>query len=172
MPEEQPQTPIRQTVPLWQQLQGVAAVVMAVRSGTSTTLALNAIEARLRPGVQALAFQVLRSLGRAQALRHLLAKRAPPPLADALLCTALGLAWSQADAPYEVFTLVNQTVEAAKRSPATQAQASFVNACLRRFLREQDALVAATDRDPVARWNHPAWSISAEWFAYLLFPLS
>ena len=23
---------------------------------------------------------------------------------------------------------------------------------------------------PVAGWNHPSWSISAEWFAYLLFP--
>lgn len=160
MPAEQPFAQIRQPVPLWQQLQGVATVVVAVRSGTSTTVALNAIEPHLRPGVQALVFQVLRSLGRAEALRHLLAKRAPPPLADALLCAALGLAWRKADAPYEVFTLVNQAVEAAKRSPATQAQASFVNACLRRFLREQDALVAATDRDPVAHWNHPAWWIA------------
>lgn len=24
---------------------------------------------------------------------------------------------------------------------------------------------------PVAGWNHPSWSISAEWFAYLCFPL-
>ena len=24
---------------------------------------------------------------------------------------------------------------------------------------------------PVAGWNHPSWSISAEWFAYLLFPM-
>jgi len=24
---------------------------------------------------------------------------------------------------------------------------------------------------PVAGWNHPAWSISAEWFAYLCFPV-
>jgi peptidoglycan/LPS O-acetylase OafA/YrhL len=24
---------------------------------------------------------------------------------------------------------------------------------------------------PVAGWNHPSWSISAEWFAYLTFPL-
>ena len=38
-------------------------------------------------------------------------------------------------------------------------QASFVNACLRRFLREREALLAATDRDPVARWNHPLWWI-------------
>ena len=146
--------------PLWQQLQAVAAVVLAVRSGTSTTVALDKVTPALRPGVQALAFHVLRSLGRAQALRGLLAGRAPPAMADALLCTALALAWRDEDAPYEVFTLVNQAVEAAKRSPATKAQASFVNACLRRFLRERSALVAATDTDPVARWNHPAWWIA------------
>jgi 16S rRNA (cytosine967-C5)-methyltransferase len=78
---------------------------------------------------------------------------------DALLCTALALCWREDDAPYETFTLVDQAVEAAKRDNTTRAQASFVNACLRRFLRERDALVAATDADAVARWNHPAWWI-------------
>jgi len=71
----------------------------------------------------------------------------------------LALAWRDDDAPYEVFTLVNQAVEAAKRSPVTQAQASFINACLRRFLRERDHLVALTDKNPVALWNHPKWWI-------------
>ena len=111
------------------------------------------------PGVQALGFQVLRWLGRAEALRRQLAKRTPPPAADALLCTALALAWDAERAPYEPFTLVDQAVEAAKRDPATRAQASFINACLRRFLRERDELVAATDREPVAQWNHPRWWI-------------
>jgi 16S rRNA (cytosine967-C5)-methyltransferase len=92
-------------------------------------------------------------------LRKLLASRPPPPSADALLCLALALVWQDAGAPYDAFTLVNQCVEAAKRNPNTQAQANFVNACLRRFLRERDALVAATDADPVARWNHPLWWI-------------
>ena len=151
---------VRDNLPLWQQLQAVAAVLLDVRSGTSTTVALDQVALALKPGVQALAFHVLRSLGRAQALRKLLAGRAPPPAADALLCTALALAWRDEDAPYEVFTLVNQAVEAAKRSPATHAQASFINACLRRFLRERIALVASTDQDPVARWNHPAWWIA------------
>ena len=151
---------VRSNLPLWQQLQAVSAVLLAVRSGTSTTVALDKVDPTLKPGVQALAFQVLRSLGRAQALRKLLADRAPPAMADALLCTALALAWRDEEAPYEVFTLVNQAVEAAKRSPATKAQASFINACLRRFLRERSALVAVTDQDPVARWNHPAWWIA------------
>ncbi|MDP1642374.1 MAG: acyltransferase [Phenylobacterium sp.] len=32
-------------------------------------------------------------------------------------------------------------------------------------------LVQAWGFAPVAGWNHPSWSISAEWFAYLTFPL-
>jgi 16S rRNA (cytosine967-C5)-methyltransferase len=135
-------------------------VLAAVRYGESATPALARVETALRPGTQALAFQALRYLGRAEALRALLAKRPPPPAADALLCTALALAWNEDDAPYEVFTLVDQTVEAAKRDPAARSQANFINAWLRRFLRERDALVAASDRDPVALWNHPRWWIA------------
>ncbi len=148
-----------QKIPLWRQLQAVAVVLQAIRSGVSGTAALADVPADLRPGVQALTFHVLRSLGRAEALRQLLASRTPPPPADALLCTALALAWREEDAPYEVFTLVNQAVEAAKRQAATSAQASFINACLRRFLRERATLVASTDKNPVAVWNHPKWWI-------------
>jgi 16S rRNA (cytosine967-C5)-methyltransferase len=120
---------------------------------------MESVNPDLRPGVQALAFQVWRNLGRAEALRVHLARKRPPPPVDALLCVALALAWSPEDCPYDAFTLVNQAVEAAKRQPSTQAQASFINACLRRFLRERDALVSLTDKDPVALWNHPLWWI-------------
>lgn len=145
--------------PLWRQLLATASVVQGVRSGVSATAALAAVALALRPGVQALSFQVLRHLGRAQSLRRQLAARSPPPATDALLCTALALAWSDAEAPYECFTLVNQTVEAAKSSAAHRGQANFVNACLRRFLRERESLVAITNKDPVAVWNHPLWWI-------------
>lgn len=152
--------PNESKIPLWRQLQAVATVLQSIRGGVSGTVAVEQVAAELRPGVQALSFHVLRFLGRAQVLREALATRPPPPAADALLCTALALAWCDESAPYEVFTLVNQTVEAAKRSPVTQAQANFINACLRRFLRERVALVASTDRNPLARWNHPLWWIS------------
>jgi 16S rRNA (cytosine967-C5)-methyltransferase len=79
-------------------------------------------------------------------------------------------------APYDPHTLVNQTVEAAKKNRNTQGQANFLNACLRRFLRERDALVLACDgavadthgnavkpevskHGLVAKWNHPLWWI-------------
>jgi 16S rRNA (cytosine967-C5)-methyltransferase len=153
-------------IPLWRQLQASARVLQAILEGASGTAAIGAVDAALRPGVQALSFAVLRSLGRAQALRRLLAPRKPSAQVDALLCSALALLSQEADAPYDAFTLVNQTVEAVKKTPKLKAQASFVNACLRRFLREQAALLAQTAQEPVARWNHPAWwlaQMQAEW---------
>jgi 16S rRNA (cytosine967-C5)-methyltransferase len=130
-----------------------------VRTGKSGTAAVESVPQALRPGVQALAFQVWRNLGRAQVLRTLLASKPPTPATDALLCVALALVWNEADAPYDTFTLVNQSVEALKRNPATKAHANFVNACLRRFLRERAALVAASSQYPEALWNHPLWWI-------------
>lgn len=144
--------------PLWKQLTAVAQALQAIRGGQSGTVAIAAVPGALRPGVQALLFQVLRNLGRAQALRQRLAPKAPPAGVDALLCTALALAWHEGRAPYAPFTLVNQAVEAANRGPFKR-QSGFVNACLRRFLREQADMVAATDADPQALWNHPLWWI-------------
>ncbi|GAB4207188.1 MAG: 16S rRNA (cytosine(967)-C(5))-methyltransferase RsmB [Tibeticola sp.] len=136
----------------------MGAVLAGVRSGRSLTSLLDAVEPGLRAGVQALSFAALRQLGRAQALRRALARRPPPPAADALLCATLALLAEPAPA-YTDFTLVDQAVEAAKRDTVTRAQAAFLNACLRRFLREREVLMFATDADPEARWNHPRWWI-------------
>jgi 16S rRNA (cytosine967-C5)-methyltransferase len=143
--------------PLWQLLQAAAQVALAVQNGRSMTAALETVPKDLRPGVQALSFQTMRWWGRALALRKCLARKAPPAQADALLCTALALSWQDDLAPYPVHTLVNQAVEAARRHKDMRAQAPFVNACLRRFLREREALIAQTDTDLTALWNHPAW---------------
>jgi 16S rRNA (cytosine967-C5)-methyltransferase len=144
---------------LWRLLQLTAGVVQATLAGKSMTAQLDAVNATLRPGVQALSFQAMRQLARAQALRAELAPRRPPPAVDALLCTALALCADSAQAPYPAHTLVSQVVEAARRQRQTQAQAGFVNACLRRFLREREALLAALSGDAQAQWNHPLWWI-------------
>jgi 16S rRNA (cytosine967-C5)-methyltransferase len=159
-------------VPLWRQLRGAAFLLMAIRDGRSMTAALEDVDPAIRPGVQALGFHALRWLGRAEALRQQLAQRPPPPEADALLCVALALACTESEsgAPgpahpsgssphYTAYTLVDQAVEAAKKDEATVHQASFINGCLRRFLRERDALMAVTERHPQAVWNHPQWWI-------------
>ena len=158
-PPQPSPTALAPQIPLWRQLQGAAGLLMAVRDGQSMTAALLDVDHTLRPGVQALGFHALRWLGRAEALRQQLAKRPPPPEADALLCVVLALIWKEQDAPYTPHTLVDQAVEAAKRSEATTHQASFINGCLRRFLRERDTLVAKTDANPQAVWNHPQWWI-------------
>ena len=148
-----------QTPALWQLLQYTASAVQGTLAGKSLTAQLEAVPPTLRPGVQALSFQVMRQLGRARALRALLAPRKPPPAVDALLCSALALCWDESRSPYPGHTLVSQTVEAARRQRQTQAQAGFVNACLRRFLRERETLLTRTQDDPQARWNHPLWWI-------------
>lgn len=143
---------------LARQLDLCADAVAAVRSGRSLTDVLAGLPVAARPGVQALSFHVLRHLGTAQALRGLLAPRSPPPKVEALLLTALALLWPQDDPPYAEHTLVDQAVAAARQR--TPGAAGFVNAVLRRCLRERLTLLKALASDPVARWNHPAWWIA------------
>jgi 16S rRNA (cytosine967-C5)-methyltransferase len=60
---------------------------------------------------------------------------------------------------YAEHTVVNQAVQAAKADPKLMRTASFLNACLRRYLRERDDLLAEVALDPVAEHNHPLWWI-------------
>jgi 16S rRNA (cytosine967-C5)-methyltransferase len=150
--------------PLARLLAGCAAAVQAVRAGRSPNDALARVDPGLRPGVQALTFYVMRRLGAATEARRLLAARRPAPAVDALLCSALALLWPDEAPPYPAHTLVDQAVAAARQ--LAPAAAGFVNAVLRRFVREQAALVAAARRTPEARWNHPRWWIErlqADW---------
>jgi 16S rRNA (cytosine967-C5)-methyltransferase len=149
-----------------------ADAVAAVRAGRSLTDALAATPAPQRAGTQALSFAVLRSWGAAHAARRQLAPRAPTPWGDALLTSALALAWPQAERAYPDHTLVDQAVRAARvRAPAASG---FVNAVLRRFLRERAQVVQTVSGQPEGRWNHPAWWIErlrqdwpAQWQALL-----
>lgn len=166
------------TLPLARLLGHVADAVQAVRAGQSLNDALSRCPAAARPGTQALAFEVLRRLGAATAVRARLAPKPPAPALDALLLSALALLLGPAERPvaaagdgsatpapgtppgragYAAHTLVDQAVQAARaRQPAS---AGFVNAVLRRFLREEPALREALAADPVARHDHPAWWI-------------
>jgi len=144
--------------PLERLLDRTADAVAAVRAGRSLTEALDAIEGDLRPGVLALASDVMRRLGTASAIRARLAPRDPVPVVDALLLSALALLVPRAGStPYADHTLVDQAVTAARRR--TPAAAGFVNAVLRRFVRERIALLEAVSHDGVAAFNHPLWWI-------------
>ncbi|MBI1194501.1 MAG: 16S rRNA (cytosine(967)-C(5))-methyltransferase RsmB [Gammaproteobacteria bacterium] len=54
--------------------------------------------------------------------------------------------------------VVSATVAATAELDKSWAR-GLVNAVLRRFLRERDALLAKVDQDPIARYAHPAWLI-------------
>ena len=148
------------SLPLARLLDHTADALLAVRAGRSLDTALATCPDDARPGTQALSFHVLRWLGSAQALRQHLAPRPPPPPVDALLTCALALLWPAGPPPYAEHTLVDQAVRAARlRAGARHDSGPFVNAVLRRFLRDRDALVLEAERDPQGRWNHPAWWI-------------
>jgi 16S rRNA (cytosine967-C5)-methyltransferase len=154
-----------------------ADAVQAVRAGQSLNEALARCPATARPGTQALSFQVLRRLGSATAVRTRLAPKTPQPAVDALVLSALALLWPEPEAAraadpgeatarseidvslmsYAPHTLVDQAVEAARQRHA--ASAGFVNAVLRRFLRERAVLQASLANDEVAQFNHPGWWI-------------
>ncbi|MFO1218301.1 MAG: 16S rRNA (cytosine(967)-C(5))-methyltransferase RsmB [Burkholderiaceae bacterium] len=159
--------------PLARLLAAAADAVGAVRQGRSLTDALQRTPAVLRPATLALASDVLRHLGAATVLREQLAPKAPPVPVESLLLCALALLWPHdAGAPYDDHTLVDQAVTATRaRLPAA---AGFVNAVLRRFVREREARVAQAAHDPRAAWNHPPWWIErvrhdwpAQWQALL-----
>jgi 16S rRNA (cytosine967-C5)-methyltransferase len=152
-----PSSPSTLSLPLSRLLSHTADAVQAVRSGQSLNDALSRCPPEARPGTQALSFRVLRGLGGALAVRAQLAPKPPAAPIDALLLSALALLWPSGDAPYADHTLVDQAVTAARQRNAPSA--SFVNAVLRRFLRERTALVAAAEQDPAAAFNHPAWWI-------------
>ena len=150
--------------PLSRLLGHTADAIEAVRAGRSLTEALAHCPTEVRPGVQALSFHVLRRLGQAQAARAWLAPKAPPKAIDALLLSALALLWPDGDAPYPDHTLVDHAVTAARQRLA--ASAAFVNAVLRRFVREQATVLDAVQRTLPGRYNHPDWwvqRLQADW---------
>jgi 16S rRNA (cytosine967-C5)-methyltransferase len=162
------------SLPLSRLLELTAEAVLAVRQGKSLTDALARIPADARPGTQALAFHAMRWLGSAGEVRRIVAPKAPPPNVEALLLTALALLWPEGPPPYAEHTLVDQAVTAARvRVPAA---AGFINAVLRRFVRERDALVEAARHAPVGAFNHLPWWIErirhdwpTQWQALLAF---
>lgn len=147
-------------IPLSDQLAAAARTLLAVEQGRSLTDALAKTPARLRPGVQALAFHALRHWGEAGVLIGLLAERPPEGAARALLGLALTLLLPQAvggNVSYAAHTVVDQSVQALAQLKLPAGLAGFVNACLRRYLREQDELLRQASEDAQARWNHPFW---------------
>jgi 16S rRNA (cytosine967-C5)-methyltransferase len=158
-------------------LLGAAHAVAAVKSGTALPLAISQITAKAtippqaRGAIQDISYRTMRHLGRAEALIAAMTSKAPEPaLLHGLLCCALALISNPdeqpGEAPYNAFTVVDQAVTAVASDLSIAHGKGMTNAVLRRFLRERDALLAEVLRNPVARWNYPAWWIDSTRTAY------
>ena len=145
------------TAGLSQQFPWVAQMAQAVSNGRNTDAVLAKAPGALRAGVQALGFHVLRQWAWAHAVTaHLVAKR-PDPELGIWLTTAVALL--REPRPYDAHTLVDQAVQACKDNHRLTAKAPFVNACLRRLLREYAALDKKVMVDESVQFNHPQWWI-------------
>lgn len=125
-----------------------------LEQGRSLDRALDALpmDVRLRPAVMDLSYGVLRQFGLLDhVLRQLLDRPLTDPALRALLLVGLHELVSGRTPAYAA---VNEAVAAAP--PRARG---LVNAVLRNFQRRREALLAAAQQDPVARWNHPAWWI-------------
>ncbi|MFL6676304.1 MAG: 16S rRNA (cytosine(967)-C(5))-methyltransferase RsmB [Massilia sp.] len=155
-------------------LLGAASAVARVRLGTNLPQALAEVFAayqatpQARGAIQDIAYRSMRQLGRSEVLLGLVTTKAPePPMLASLVCCALALLDAgQGEAPYEAFTVVDQAVTAAGAHPDLAHARAMVNAVLRRFLREREALLATALKQPLAQWNYPDWWIDATRAAY------
>lgn len=137
-----------------------ALAVRQVLEGRTLPAALAAIGADGRAGnpafVQELAYGTLRHWGRLSALVDALATKPPSPPLAALIAVAL---YQLDHTKVPPFAVVDRAVDAAE-AIAHAATKPFVNALLRRYLRERDALnTRVAQSSPVARWSYPRWWI-------------
>ncbi len=156
---------IRETVraALAAELAAGAEVLEAVHAGEHLDRALCAEGTRLarlpadsRAPVRDMCYHATRVRGLTQALSGALNAREPGPR----LAVLQQLALSQLIEPLRhPGVIVDQAVEAARLDPVTLGAAGFLNATLRRFLREREPLIERATRIAQARWNHPDWWI-------------
>lgn len=113
----------------------------------------------------------MRHIGRAEALLNAMTtKPTEPAILHGLLCCALALISdpdeTESNARYSAFTVVDQAVTAAAADPDMAHAKGMVNAVLRRFLREREALSKSAAGTQMARWNYPDWWIDRMRSAY------
>ncbi|MGI8895856.1 MAG: 16S rRNA (cytosine(967)-C(5))-methyltransferase RsmB [Casimicrobiaceae bacterium] len=141
--------------------QQAALAIRRVFAGQTLSAALAAVDdgapTRGRALVQELAYGVLRHWGRLDALTRALASK---PVSDPALAALIAVAIYQIDHTHApAFAIVDRAVDAAALIARPQAK-PLVNAMLRRYLREREALnVNVTAASRVAQWSYPRWWI-------------
>jgi 16S rRNA (cytosine967-C5)-methyltransferase len=146
-------------------VRAIAAVIGAGRSLEAALAQPGAGAAKTasdaeRAHVQALAFGTVRFLPRLKRVAvRLLARRWEDHAPELQALLLLGL-YQMEYARTPPHAAVSTTVEAARLLGHARA-AGFVNACLRRFQREREALLAHADATLAGRTAHPEWLVAA-----------
>lgn len=163
------------SVPLSRILQAAAASVAGLLTGARLPEGIETAAARFglagpnRAALQDIAYDCTRRLAWAQAVAAQLNARRPAPewlalqlVALAQLESALALPASRPTARRHPAVIVDEAVTA-----AAPTHSAFMNATLRRFLRERPALIAhASATTPSVQANLPAWwldRLQADW---------
>jgi 16S rRNA (cytosine967-C5)-methyltransferase len=137
--------------------------VVAVAAGgrrLESALAEFSTDVRSRPATQSIAFGTVRWFYELEAMLGLLLDRPVSTLDREVRALALVGLYQLAHGATPEHAAVSETVEAARALGHPRA-AGFVNALLRRFLRERTAITAAAHRGAAARHAHPEWMLDA-----------
>lgn len=144
------------TVPFGRLLGPALEALTLFESGKTLDAAVGAslTDSRMRPALQAVLYDLTRRYFLCDCLVQFLSARPPTDNVRRILMLALSELLLY---PTKRFALVNETVNFAKANRKTSAASDFVNACLRRFCRESDALVAEAMKNDIVRLNAPEW---------------
>lgn len=159
-----------------------AQSVRQVLAGQSLTEALDMVPKERKAAVQSISFYCMRHLASAKALSTLLlSKKAPNPLVNSLLLVGLCLLFAARKYPldkrdnfpeagdtqafqhiprYQDFTVVDETLKAAQQHKKSAAFKGLLNACLRRYLREQESLWEQILTHEEVKFDYPQWWIN------------
>jgi 16S rRNA (cytosine967-C5)-methyltransferase len=119
-------------------------------------LSNSTIPANSHPAIQDIAFTAARQWALTKKLLQLLVNKRPDELTSALLQSAMTQLLVGWRAPAIV---VDQTVDTCGFYEPLKPKRALVNAVLRRFLREQETLMATARQDVEALHNFPKWWI-------------
>ena len=146
-----------------QQLDGGLRLAPAIATAAQRL----ALPARSRAAVQDISFATVRRLGWANAMAALLNRKQPSEPLFSLQRVALvqlddavaraALPGANTRHPAVIVDQAVQAVQTTSSATGNAPQAAFLNATLRRFLREREALNGTLSSDPQAQHNFPGW---------------
>lgn len=142
---------------------GASRVVCQVLGGSNLNKALSVawqstpgLTQQQRGALQDLSYGTLRHLGQ---LQQLLEQLLHKPVQDELRCLLLVALYQLQYSKAATHAVVNHAVHAVRRR--NTAASGLVNAVLRNFLRQQNALLASAAENEEGRYSYPQWWIDA-----------